>query len=838
MQKIINTEASADSDSELPEAASLASASLATVSSGTTSSGTTSSGTASTGTASPTTDKPVADHSEVGTTSDRAQSLVAAISTNNNLEVDRVFVWLMIAQYLCGIVLALFITPQTWVGDTAFVHLHVWVAVIFGGIVSGLPIYMARTYPGSTATRHTMAVAQAVWSALLIHLSGGRLETHFHVFASLAFIAFYRDWKVVATMTVVVAADHAIRGIWWPLSVYGIATESPWRWVEHAVWVLLEDTVLVFYCVRGKREEIEICRRQVELEQLNAEFEQKVESRTRQIEIEKQKAERLALVARHTDNAVLMLDANGLTEWVNEAFTRITGYELAELLHRRPYEILAGPNTEATCIALMKEGIESKKGFDMIVTKQHKNGQSIIIEIEARPIFDANNQLVQFVQIERDVTAREHNSRERLRLSLELEENAKHLETLALVAQHTSNAVIIADADGKAEWVNDGFTRATGYGLDDVRGSRLDGMLRGPKTSQETLDNVSSCVERQIPFSGEIINYTKQGKPFWAGLQINPVTDDSGQVHRFVEILTNINERKEAEKERERLNKELRTAARFAGRAEVATGVLHNVGNVLNSVNVSVTLLKEKLVGNTVSQLAKGVDIMKDHEDDMASFLTTDPRGRHFPKFLAQVSDALLKERQAKINEVDCLVSNVEHIREIVTAQQSSASRQRMIEPIDIKDLIDSAIKLNDSSLVRHDISIVTQIDELPMPRSEHHELLQILVNLIKNAKEACEDCDSRIVTVSARQEADSICIDVSDSGIGIEASRLGNLFQHGFTTKAGGHGFGLHASAITATELGGSLSANSDGVGCGATFTLRVPLTQVAAPEETVVSL
>lgn len=766
----------------------------------------------------------------------RAEELVASISTNNNLEVDRVFVWLMIAQYLCGVVMAVYITPQTWVGNTAFVHLHVWVALIFGGILSGLPIYMARAYPGSAATRHTMAVAQAIWSALLIHLSGGRLETHFHIFASLAFIAFYRDWKVIATMTVVVAADHAIRGIWWPLSVYGIATESPWRWVEHAVWVLMEDTVLVFYCVRGKREEVEICRRQVQLELLNAKFEQKVESRTREIKVQKQKAERLALVARHTDNAVLMLDSKGRTEWVNEAFTRITGYVLADLVQRPPYEVLAGPETEPESIDEMKQGIASSKGFDLVITKRHKDGRSIVLEIEARPIFDAQNRLVQFVQIERDVTLREHNNAERMRMSRELEENAKHLETLALVAQHTSNAVIISDAEGKAEWVNDGFTRATGYQFEDVRGASLGSMLKGPKTSPETLECVTMCLNKEIPFSGEIINYTKDGKPFWSGLQINPVTDETGKVIRFVEILTNINERKEAERERERLNKELRTAARVAGRAEVATGVLHNVGNVLNSVNVSATLLREKLVSNTVTQLSRGVEVIHSHESDLAQFLTEDPRGVHFPKFLFQVSNALLEERQATLNEVDCLVSNIDHIREIVTAQQSSASRHRIVEPIDVNDLIDAAIKLNDSSLVRHDIRIVKEVDDVPMLRSEHHELLQILVNIIKNAKEACEDCESRIVTISARQDADNICIDVSDSGVGIEPEKLGNLFQHGFTTKANGHGFGLHASAITATELGGSLSAKSDGLGLGATFTLTVPIRQVSALAETVV--
>ena len=756
---------------------------------------------------------------------ERLRMLVSDSTVKNNVMVNGLFVWLMVVQYIVGIVLAIWLTPQTWVAETPYLHLHVWIAVLFGGLLSGLPIYFARVFPEATATRYVMAISQALWSALLIHLTGGRLETHFHIFASLAFIAFYRDWKVLAMMTVVIAADHALRGIWWPLSVYGLASESPWRWVEHASWVLMEDVVLVFYCLRGKREEFEVCQRQAELETLYAQVEDKVAARTFEIEQTKRNAEELALVAKHTDNSVLILDAEGKVEWINDAFTTKTGYVLEEVLGNRPYEVLAGPDTEPAAIAQFTEGLASGRGFDIEVTKHRKDGRPLVMEIEARPIFNDENEVVQFVQIERDVTQRKKDEAERQRLTRELQESARHLSKLALVAQHTSNSVIITDAKGKAEWVNEGFTRTTGYDLEDILGRVPGHILQGPETSAKTVKLIKSCVTNQVSFSGEIINYTKDGKPYWAHLQINPARDQSGKVDRFIGVVTDISDRKEAETERDRLNEKLNSAARIAGRADVATGVLHNVGNVLNSVNVSATLIKEKIEQSSFALLRKGVDMLDEHKDSLVEFLTVDERGKHFPNFIQNVAGSIEAERESQLSEIKSLTKNIDHIREIVSAQQSSATRQKIIETFQVEELIDSAIHLVGSSLDRHDVKLITQIQGSATITSEQHELIQILVNLIKNAKEACDGLETRCITIAAIEESGFIRIDVIDTGVGIASNQLENMFQHGFTTKPTGHGFGLHAAAITATELGGSLKAFSKGAGQGATFTLQIPV-------------
>ena len=182
---------------------------------------------------------------------------------------DRMFAYLMCGQWLAAIVFALVVSPRTWAGAQSQVHVHVWAALILGGVVSLFPAALGLLRPGTAFTRYTIAAAQMLMGALLIHLTGGRIETHFHVFGSLAMLAFYRDWRVLIPATVIVAVDHMVRGLYWPESVYGVAVASEWRWVEHAAWVIFEDVFLVISCVRGTQELREIAVRAAVLEQAN-----------------------------------------------------------------------------------------------------------------------------------------------------------------------------------------------------------------------------------------------------------------------------------------------------------------------------------------------------------------------------------------------------------------------------------------------------------------------------------------------------------------------------------------------------------------------------------------
>lgn len=202
-------------------------------------------------------------------TVERAAELLKEQNEIRRAKVDRLFAVLLIVEWIACIIAAMVVSPYAWEGKEHVLHMHVWVAILGGGGIAILPVMLAFLRPGTKLTRHVIAASQMLFSALLIHLSGGRIETHFHVFGSLAFLAFYLDWQVLITATVVVAADHFLRGIYWPESVYGVSNPEWWRFLEHAGWVAFEDVFLIWSCIFGQREIAAAAVRQASIEHLS-----------------------------------------------------------------------------------------------------------------------------------------------------------------------------------------------------------------------------------------------------------------------------------------------------------------------------------------------------------------------------------------------------------------------------------------------------------------------------------------------------------------------------------------------------------------------------------------
>lgn len=246
--------------------------------------------------------------------STRALELLETQKRNVWVRTDRLFAGLMVLQYVFGIIIALLVSPRTWSGAASSVHIHVYAAVILGGMISALPIYLYLTCPGHYVTRHVIAVAQALWSALLIHLTGGRIETHFHIFGSIAFLAFYRDWRVIVSATVVIALDHFLRGMWWPQSVFGVLTASPWRPLEHAAWVVFEDVFIIRSCLQSVNEMGEIAAQRSELEATNLHIESEVKDRTHELQIANRE-----LAAQKSDLDAMMAGLNELNAELNKS---------------------------------------------------------------------------------------------------------------------------------------------------------------------------------------------------------------------------------------------------------------------------------------------------------------------------------------------------------------------------------------------------------------------------------------------------------------------------------------------------------------------------------------
>ncbi len=275
----------------------------------------------------------------------------------------------------------------------------------------------------------------------------------------------------------------------------------------------------------------------------------------------------------------------------------------------------------------------------------------------------------------------------------------------------------------------------------------------------------------------------------------------------------------------------LMLASRQAGMAEVATGVLHNVGNVLNSVNVSAGILGERLRQSRVESVAKTAALLHEQQNQLAHFLTEDTRGKTLPGYLEKLAQVLVQDKRTMQDEIDSLIKNVEHIKIIVAMQQSHAKVGGVLEKLNLQDLADDAIQINSAALDRHRIQLVRDYQPAPPVVVDRHKILQILVNLITNGKFALRGkvSDKKMTVAISAAGPDRVRLSVSDNGAGIAPENLNRIFSQGFTTRKDGHGFGLHSGANAAKELGGSLAVHSEGTGHGATFTLELPVAKPA---------
>jgi two-component system sensor histidine kinase ChiS len=285
---------------------------------------------------------------------------------------------------------------------------------------------------------------------------------------------------------------------------------------------------------------------------------------------------------------------------------------------------------------------------------------------------------------------------------------------------------------------------------------------------------------------------------------------------------------KQAERELQAA-RELLETSRQAGMAEVATSILHNVGNVLNSVNVSSGLILERVQKSNITGLTRAVALMESHQSDLPGFFGQNPKGKHLLSYLTKLDANLVHEQKEIMQEVQTLQGNILHIKEIVAMQQDYARVSGVEETLHMEGLVEDALRLNSGALDRHAIKLVREYSVMKPILLDKHKVLQILVNLIRNAKHAFDDSavKDKQITMRITNADDRMKISIIDNGVGIPPENLIRIFSHGFTTKKDGHGFGLHSGALTAKELGGTLKAFSEGTGRGSTFTLELPITE-----------
>jgi C4-dicarboxylate-specific signal transduction histidine kinase len=262
--------------------------------------------------------------------------------------------------------------------------------------------------------------------------------------------------------------------------------------------------------------------------------------------------------------------------------------------------------------------------------------------------------------------------------------------------------------------------------------------------------------------------------------------------------------------------------------ADVAASVLHNVGNVLNSVNVSSSVVREKVTHSKTASLQKVVGLLNDHAGDLHGFFTNDPKGKQLPEYLSNVVKIMTAEREETLREIATLDENIEHIKDIVASQQRYAQGPGVTETFEPADVANDALRIHAGALDASHVQIIREFTEAPSVSTDKHKVLQILVTLIGNAQQALDTVqkdDKQIVVRLGKNDGGNLKISVTDNGVGIPKENLTRIFQQSFATSKSGRHIGLHSSANSARELGGSLVAHSDGPGTGATFTLEFPV-------------
>ena len=410
-----------------------------------------------------------------------------------------------------------------------------------------------------------------------------------------------------------------------------------------------------------------------------------------------------------------------------------------------------------------------------------------------------------------------------------LERHASATEAARFASEHkyrelveqSSDAIIASDDQWNIRFVNTAACQMLGYTEEELlRLNTLDTYVPeerelGARRRQELDVGQTLVYERNMR--------RKDGTRFPAEVAVRRI--EKGM---FQGILRDITARKRAEADLETLHKRLQDNARQAGMAEMATSVLHNVGNVLNSLNVSFAVVSDRVRQSKLSNLAKAAQLLEEHKNDVAAFLTNDPKGRQLPGYLINLAEHLTKEQTEVLQELKSLLGNVQHIKEIVAMQQSYSKALGVVEPLPAVELVEDALRMNAASLSRHEVQIIREYSEIPPVVVDKHKAIQILVNLIRNAKHALDDgghAEKRLIVRVAKNGGDFVHVSVIDNGVGISKENLTRLFEYGFTTRKSGHGFGLHSSVRAAQEMGGSLTVQSEGVGHGAAFTLALPI-------------
>ena len=510
----------------------------------------------------------------------------------------------------------------------------------------------------------------------------------------------------------------------------------------------------------------------------------------------------------------------------NDAFRTQLGYA-GEELHGLTIQELTHPEDRAESATNLERLWSGEVPFlDFEKRYRRKDGTFIWVRTTSALVRDGSRADCS-VEYLRDIT-------QRRQLTAQLLQQRTLLEA---VITDLPVALLACDVSGKITHFNRAAAELHGMELDEL-GSSSSASLAA---DIYLMDGVTPVAEDERPLAralrGETISNLEltmvpdEAPPRTTLSSARRLLGGEGQPLGAVAVIQDTTERKAQEMELERVHKELMTASREAGMAEVATNVLHNVGNILNSVNISASLVAERLRQSKTAGVSRLAALLLEQGGRVGEFITEDARGKRVPEYMAALGEQLAADQRTALEELALLRENLEHIKDTVNMQQSYAKLCGVTETVEVVDLVEDSLRLNAGAFARHGVTVRREFSEVPRIEVDKHKVLQIIVNLVRNAKYACDDSgrSDKQITLRVAPVAAGVSITVEDNGIGIPAQNMSRLFEHGFTTRATGHGFGLHSGALAAQELGGTLRAASEGEGHGACFTLELPLSPPA---------
>ncbi len=740
----------------------------------------------------------------------RAQALFAEQQNAVYVRTDAMFGILLLLQWLAGIVVAVTVSPRAWAGAQSNVHIHVWSAVFLGALIIALPVYLALRKPGETITRHSIAIAQMLYSALFIHLSGGRIETHFHIFGSLAFLSFYRDWRVLITASLVVMLDHILRGIYFPQSVYGVAGIEPWRWLEHTYWVVFEDLFLIIACLQNLKEMRAIANRQAELEETRDKVEGIVEVRTFELMAsEKRLATQYAVTSCLAEATTLagaaakileaivkgLLSNNGTAAAVMWTIDSHTGKHVAisQLQFASNKDLRPRLLSNSELARLSYQGLADRVRNNLSLLQIPQMEQSVSLTdqetAQVRQLtsafalpFMVDGELGGVIEIfaaekitleAAEVSMLESLGQQLCDFALKMQIEAEN-RRLANMVEWSGEAIIGINLDGKITSWNRGAMSYFGYEADQAKGQHI--ALIYPDDKMAEMEQFEAAARRGEKIEGhETQRQARDGKVLDVSVTHSPVFDDQHRVIGISAVIHDITERKLADRRV----------------SEFYSIVSHELRTPLTSVRGVLGLIEGGIVEAGSSEAAGLMTVARDSTD----------------RLIRLINDMLdLKKIESGKMVLQCKPIGVNKL-----VSDCLDSLKGMAETAHVKLNLD----------LKYEGQVFADVDKAT----------QVLTNLVSNAIKFSPG-GSEIIVSTGAAEGNMARFKVIDNGPGIEQSNQGRLFEKfqqldsSDTRQQGGTGLGLAICKALVSEHKGKIGLESK-LGQGSTFWFELPVSQ-----------